>query len=147
MTSETLPGEGAGLTTASWSYTDWCSGTSAQTPCVEVDQTQRLDGATTVVSRAFYDGYGNLVETRAAAPGGQDVVRYRNYDVAGRPIFDSNAYFVAAYTGAPGAAAFAVPDSTQVGTSTAYDGQGRVLSVTDALSDATTTTYAIVCNA
>jgi RHS repeat-associated protein len=147
MTSETLPGEGAGLTTASWSYTDWCSGTAAQTPCVEVDQTQRLDGATTVVSRAFYDGYGNLVETRAAAPGGQDVVRYRNYDVAGRPIFDSNAYFVAAYTGAPGAAAFAVPDSTQVGTSTAYDGQGRVLSVTDALSDATTTTYAIVCNA
>src|SRR5690348_14090853 len=125
MTSETLPGEGAGLTTASWSYTDWCSGTSAQTPCVEVDQTQRLDGATTVVSRAFYDGYGNLVETRAAAPGGQDVVAFAQYDVAGHMTFESNSYYVAAYTGAPGAAAFATPDSAQPGTSTAYDGLER----------------------
>src|SRR5207248_694838 len=45
-TSETLPGEGAGLTTLGTGYAVWCSGTAAQSPCLEVDKTQRLNGST-----------------------------------------------------------------------------------------------------
>ena len=96
--STTLPGETTGLTTASASYTVWCSATGAQAPCVEVDQTQRLDGSNTVTSRSFYDGYGRLIETRTAAPGGQDIVQYAEYDTSGRPVLASVPYFVAAYT-------------------------------------------------
>lgn len=143
MTSETLPGEGTGLTTKSWVYTAWCATTGAQAPCVELDETQRLDSATTVTTRAFYDGYGRLIETRAPAPGGNDVVRYRNYDPSGHVVFDSIKYFVPAYTGAAGSAAFSTPDATQPGTTTTYDGLGRVLTSTDALSHTTSTSYSV----
>src|SRR5205807_4968733 len=47
-TSQTLPGEAAGLTTLGSGYTFWCSGTGAQSPCLEVDRTQRLNSTTTV---------------------------------------------------------------------------------------------------
>ncbi len=143
-TSTTLPGEGSGLTTTTTSYTVWCSGTSAQMPCFEVDTTQRLDSSTTVTSRAFYDGWGNLVETRTAAPNHQDVVQYAFYDPAGRRIFLSIPYFVPAYTGGPGASAFATPDAAQPGTSTKYNNL-RSTTVTDALSHATTTTVSVEC--
>lgn len=156
MTSETLPGE-TNAPSMSWTYTDWCTGTAAQTPCVEVDQTQRINSTTTVTSRAFYDGYGNLVETRGQGPNGQDVVRYRYNDSSGRDVFDSISYFVTAYTGSAGSAAFSVPDSTQPGTKMAdststpawygYDGLGRAIKVQDALSNTTTTSYTVVCNA
>src|SRR5690348_6648654 len=36
MTSTTLPGETAGLSTKSWSYTVWCAATGPQAPCVEI---------------------------------------------------------------------------------------------------------------
>jgi YD repeat-containing protein len=146
-TSATLPGEGAGLTTTGTSYTVWCSATGAQSPCVEVDRTQRLDNSTTVTSRAFYDGLGHLVETRSPAPGGQDVVRYSFYDPSQRLAFESVPYFVSAYSGGPGSAAYSIPDSNQAGTTFTYDGLGRTTSSTDALSHRSTTSYSTVCNA
>jgi YD repeat-containing protein len=69
--SATLPGETSGLTTTGTSYTDWCTGTGAQTPCLEVDTTQRLGSGTIVTSRAFFDGFGHLVETRIRHPMGR----------------------------------------------------------------------------
>ena len=74
MTAETLPGETAGDTTTGWTYTVWCATTGAQAPCLELDQTQRVDATHTRTSRAFYDGWGHLVETRTS-PGGQVVSR------------------------------------------------------------------------
>jgi YD repeat-containing protein len=144
--SRTLPGETAGLSTLATAYTVWCSGTGAQAPCVEVDRTQRLNSTTTATSRAFYDGLGHLVETRSPAPGGQDVVRYSYYDLSQRLAFQSVPYFVSAYTGGPGSAAYSVPDTTQAGTSYAYDGLGRVTSSTDALSFQSRKSYSVVCS-
>jgi RHS repeat-associated protein len=143
-TSTTLPGETSGLTTTTTSYTAWCAGTSAQLPCLEVDTTQRLDSATTTTTRAFYDGWGNLVEIRSPGTGNQDVVQYADYDPSGRRVFLSNKYFVAAYTGGPGAAAFATPDASQPGTSTTYTNL-RVTTVKDALSQPSTTTEGVAC--
>jgi RHS repeat-associated protein len=145
MTSETLPGETSGETTESWSYTTWCASLSAaNSPCVEVDDSKRYgSGSTdTVTSRAFYDGAGRLAETRSPGPSGQDVVAYADYDAAGHFTFESSSYFVAAYGGAAGPAAYSVPDTTQVGTSTVYDGAERVTSVTDAVGHVTATSYA-----
>jgi YD repeat-containing protein len=146
MLTRTLPGETSGLNTVSWSYTDWCSGTAAQTPCVEIDETQRLDPSTTIVARSFYDSGGHLVETRRTGPGGEDIVSYAEYDASARLVFESNSYMVTAYTGDPGAAAYAIPDTAVAGTSTSYDGIGRVTSVTDPLANTTTTGYTLVCN-
>ncbi|HEY4027422.1 MAG TPA: RHS repeat-associated core domain-containing protein [Candidatus Dormibacteraeota bacterium] len=146
-TGTALPGEGSGLTTEANAYTVWCSGTGAQSPCAEIDQTQRLDGSTTVTSRAFYDGLGHLVETRSPAPGGKDVVRYSFYDASERLAFQSVPYMVSAYTGAPGAAAYSIPDSTQPGTTHTYDGMGRATSSTDALSHRASTSYTMACGA
>jgi RHS repeat-associated protein len=145
MTSQTLPGETTGLTTASRTYTDFCGATGAQSPCVEIDSTQRLNSTTTVTSRSFYDGWGHLVETRSPAPNGQDVVQYYYYDPSGRQVFASVQYFVAAYTGVPGAAAYSLPDSTQAGTSLSYTSL-LSSSVTDALSHTSTSSSAVVCN-
>jgi RHS repeat-associated protein len=145
--ARTLPGEGGGLTTVDTAYTVWCSGTAAQAPCVEVDKTQRLNGTTTVTARAFYDGLGHLVETRTPGSGGQDVVRYSFYDKAARLAFQSVPYLVSAYTGAPGSAAFSVPDSTQAGTSYTYDALGRTLTTKDALSSTTSKSYTVACGA
>jgi RHS repeat-associated protein len=147
VTGETLPGEASGLTTISSSYTVWCSGTAAQTPCAEIDRTQRLNATTTVTARAFYNGFGQLVETRSPAPNGQDIVQYAYYDPSRRLVFKSVPYFVGAYTGGPGSAAYSVPDATQAGSTYANDGLGRTVSVTDALSARTTTGYSVVCNA
>jgi RHS repeat-associated protein len=147
QTGLTLPGETAGLTTLGTAYTFWCSGTGAQGSCLEIDKTQRLNSTTTVTARAFYDGLGHLVETRIPAPGGQDVVRYSFYDSSQRLAFQSVPYFVTAYTGGPGAAAYSIPDSSQAGTSYTYDGLGRPRSTTDALSHTTSTSYSMACNA
>lgn len=146
QTSVTLPGEGSGLTTQSMAYTVWCSGTGAQSPCAEIDRTQRLNSTTTTTYRAFYDGSGNLVETRAPAPSG-DVVQFYYYDPSQRLVFKSIPYLVSSYTGGPGSAAYSIPDSTVAGTSYAYDGLGRPTSVTDPLSEQTTSAYSIACNA
>ena len=54
-----LPGETAAYT-KQWGYTVWCAALGAQTPCIELDQTQRLDSSTTVLTRSFYDGLGHL---------------------------------------------------------------------------------------
>jgi RHS repeat-associated protein len=145
MTSRTMPGETTGLTTSSWTYTSWCSATGAQSPCLEVDETQRLNAATTITTRAFYDGFGRLVEVRSPGFNGQDVVHYRYFDPSGRDILESLQYFVPAYTGAPGAAAYSIPDSNQPGSTTTYDGLGRTTSTTDVLSNTTTTSYTVVC--
>jgi RHS repeat-associated protein len=147
QTGVTLPGEGAGLTTAATAYTVWCSGAGAQAPCAEIDRTQRLDSSTTVTSRAFYDGLGHLVETRSPAPGGRDVVAYSFHDASQRLAFQSQPYFVSAYTGGPGPAAYSIPDSSQAGTTHTYDGLGRPTSATDALSHRTSTAYSMVCGA
>jgi RHS repeat-associated protein len=148
--SASAPGETAGYTTAT-SYNFWCPAPAGsggtvgpQSPCVEIDQTQRLDSVTTVAKRSFYDGYGRLVETRTPAPGGNDVVTYTTYDTAGRPQYTSNPYFVAAYTGAPGASAYATPDATQARTVYSYPNL-RTTSVTDPLSHTSTTTVSVAC--
>ncbi len=144
MTSETLPAETSG-TTKTWSYTTWCSGPAAQAPCVELDETDRMNATTTTVTtRGFYDGEGRLIETRVSGPNNQDVVTYVTYDVMGRKIFSSNPYFVAAYTGPAGPAAFSLPDSSQPGSSTAYPTL-RQTSVTDPLSQTATTTVSVQC--
>jgi RHS repeat-associated protein len=144
MTGEILPGETGGNFTKQWVYTDWCSGTPAQAPCIEIDEIDRLDSSTTTITRAFYDGEGRLVETRAPGPVGKDVVAYAYYDTAGRQIFKSNPYFVTAYTGVPGPVAYSIPDSTQPGTSTSY-GNLRTTSVADPNSHTTTTTQSVIC--
>jgi RHS repeat-associated protein len=149
ITALTLPGEGSGLTTRTASYTVWCAATGAQGPCVEIDTTQRLNSSTTLTTRTFYDGLGRKVETRTSAPGGQDVVQYWFYDpTTGAVGFASVPYFVAAYTGGPGAAAYSLPDdsikSSQQGTSYSYDALGRVTKTVNALSQATLTSYNVV---
>nr|MBA3824139.1 hypothetical protein [Ktedonobacterales bacterium] len=145
MTGQVMPGEMSG-STKTWAYANWCSGTAAQAPCIELDEIQRINGTTLITNRAFYDGWGRLVETRKAGPDGtQDVVAYAYYDVAGHAIFESNSYYVTAYTGSPGAAAFVAYDTAQVGTTTAYDGLERAKNVTDPLSFAINTTYTVLC--
>jgi RHS repeat-associated protein len=144
--SETLPNESSAVTTSSFAYINQCQPTGAQTPCIEVDYTQRLNGTTANTSRAFYDGWGNPVEARTPGPSGQDVVRYQNYDKFHRMVFESVSYFVTAYAGSP-PLAFSVPDSTQPGTSFTYDGIGRLLQTTDPLSKTTTNAISAVCNA
>ena len=125
MTSETLPGEPVGLHTKQWTYTDWCSGTAAQTPCEEIDEIDRLDSTTTTVTRAFYDGRGSPGGDAQPGPGSQDIVTYAYYDQAERQIFKSNPYLVTAYTGLAGPAAYSIPDSSQPGTSTTYTNCAR----------------------
>jgi len=147
LTSQTLPNETQGLATTSHAYAAWCSGSGAQIPCLEVDTTQRLNDTTTVTSRAFYDGWGHLVETRVPAPNSQDVVRYALYDASGRLAQESVPYFVAVYSGGPGAAAYSIPDSSQPVSTHAYDGLGRLTSTTDPLLDRTSNTISVVCNA
>ncbi|HLG75780.1 MAG TPA: hypothetical protein VKX46_05160, partial [Ktedonobacteraceae bacterium] len=125
--------------------------TAIQAPCEEIDQIDRLDSGTTFTKRAFYDGEGRLVETRASGFNSQDVVIFAYYDTAGRQIFKSNTYFVAAYTGAPGAAAYSIPDSTQPGTTTNYALNAgittlRTTSVTNPNSFTTKTIVSVVCN-
>jgi RHS repeat-associated protein len=145
MVSETLPGETSGLTSKTWTYTDWCSATGAQAPCVEVDQTERTDATHTITTRYFYDGAGRLVETRTPGPSGQDVIVYAQYDLATGWLHEkSSPYFVTAYTGAAGSAAFSLPDTTQPWTTTTYP-NARTTSVTDPLSNITTTTDGVVC--
>lgn len=146
MTSTTLPGETGGLATKSWAYTVWCNQTGPQAPCVEIDEIQRIDDTTTVTSRAFYDGFGRLVETRSPGPNGQDVIQYAWYDASGDRYFMSNTYFVPEYTGAAGAAAFVSPDITQPGTTTAYDALNRMMSVSDPFSQTTSASYAAACS-
>ncbi len=145
-TSTKQPGEASSFTTSS-AYTTWCSGTSAQSPCAEMDTIQRLDSSHTVTTRKFSDGAGRTVETRTSAPGGQDRVQYTLYNAAGQAATKSVAYLVTAYTGSPGSAAYSIPDSSQVVTTTTYDGLGRTLSATDPLSNVTQTAYSVVCNA
>ncbi|HEU5383533.1 MAG TPA: RHS repeat domain-containing protein [Ktedonobacteraceae bacterium] len=91
-----------------------------------------------------------LEERRAPGPVGQGIVTYADYDTAGRHIFKSHPYFVAAYTGTPGAAAYSIPDSTQPGTTTNYAPNAglttlRTSSVTDSNSHTTTTTTSVIC--
>jgi RHS repeat-associated protein len=145
MTAQVLPGESSGLQTQQWLYSDWCSGAAAQGPCLEIDEIDRLNSTTTTISRAFYDGEGRLVETRTPGPAGQDVIIYAFYDSSGRLFFKSDPYFVPAYSGPPGPAAYSLPDTTQPGTTTTYDGLDRVLSVTDPNSFTTQTAYSVVC--
>jgi RHS repeat-associated protein len=147
QTNQRVPGQSSGPATQSTIYTTWCSGTAAQSPCIEVDTTRRLTNATTVTTRKFYDGQGRLVEMRTPAPSGQDTIQFTLYNVAGQTSTQSVSYFVTAYTGAAGAAAYSIPDSTQIATTTTYDGLGRTLHVTDPLSSVTQTAYSIVCNA
>ncbi len=143
--SVTEPGETAGLTTQAMAYANWCAYSGGQGPCVEEDTTQRLNSTQTVTTRTFYDGLHRLVETRKPAPGGQDVVSYTFYDPSGHTAAQSISYFVAAYTGAAGSAAFSIPDSTIATSTMGYDGLGRTLSTTDAISDTTSLAYLVAC--
>ena len=148
MLTMVAPGQTSGPATQTTAYYNVCGTTSPSSPCVEVDTTTRTSGSSSVLSRQFYDGENRLVETRTAAPGGQDVVQYTLYNAAGQAAQSSVKYFVTAYTGPGGvAAAYSTPDSTQDGTLTAYDGLGRMTQATDALSNVGKISYSIVCNA
>jgi RHS repeat-associated protein len=147
QTSGTMPLETGGLTTQSMAYTVWCSGPAAQSPCAEIDKTQRLNSTQTVTGRTFYDGWGNVVETRSPGPTGQDVVQYYFYDPLQRRVFKSVAYLVVTYTGGPGAAAYSIPDSTVAGTTYSYDGLGRTKSVRDPVSSIINISFGVACNA
>jgi RHS repeat-associated protein len=147
QTSVTMPLETGGLATQSMAYTVWCSGAAAQSPCAEVDKTQRLNSSQTVTARSFYDGAGNLVETRSPGPTGQDVVQFSFYDPSQQQVFKSVAYLVTTYTGGPGAGAYSIPDSTVAGTTYSHDGLGRTKSVKDPVSSTTNVSYSVACNA
>jgi RHS repeat-associated protein len=151
----TAPLETSGLTTQAMTYTIWCATTGAQSPCAETDTTQRLNSTQTITSRSFYDGMGNVVETRTPATSAQDSVQYYFYDPSQRLVFKSTPYLVTAYTGAAGVNAYSIPDSTVAGTcvgsgigctTPGYDGLGRVKVTTDALSETSTTSYGVACN-
>ena len=154
--SVTAPLETTGYNTENLSYTIWCATSGAQSPCDEHDTTQRLNSAQTVTSRSFYDGNGKLVETRTPATSTKDRVQYYLYDPFGQLVFKSIPYLVTAWTGAPGVNAYSIPDSRVAGTCIGsgygcsipgYDGLGRVKVTTDPLSETTTTSYSVVCNA
>ena len=147
QTSITMPLETAGVTTQTTAYTVWCSGSAAQSPCAEIDKTQRLNSTQTVTTRTFYDGAGNVVEVRSPGPVGQDVVQFAFYDPSQRVVFESVAYLVAAYAGGAGASAYSIPDSTVAGTTYSYDGLGRTKSVKDPLSANSNIGYGVTCNA
>jgi RHS repeat-associated protein len=141
------PGQSSGPATETTVYKNWCGTTSPSSPCVEVDTARRTSSSSSVLTRQFYDGEGRLVETRTAAPGGQDVIQYTLYNAAGQAAQSSVKYFVTAYTGPAGVDAYSIPDSSQNGTLTSYDGLGRMLSATDALSNVGSVAYSVVCNA
>ena len=142
ITSTTLPGETSGETTTatSYSYAN-CPATGANQPCAEVDATQRLNSTTTVTTQSFYDGYGHLAETRAPGPNSQDVIQYAQYDPMGQQTFLSQPYFIPSST----PAGYVVPDHSQPGTQTGYDGLGRVITSVAPNSATTQTSYAVTC--
>jgi YD repeat-containing protein len=149
MLTMVAPGQTSGPATQTTTYyNNQCPATGASSPCVEVDTTSRTSSSTSVLTRQFYDGENRLVETRTAAPGGQDVVQYTLYNAAGQAAQSSVKYFVTAYTGPGGVtAAYSIPDSTQNGTITSFDGLGRMIQAEDALSNVGHIAYSIVCNA
>ena len=142
MVSTTLPGETSGETTTatSYSYAN-CPATGANQPCAEVDATQRLNSTTTVTTQSFYDGYGHLAETRAPGPNSQDVIQYAQYDPMGQQTFLSQPYFILSST----PAGYVVPDHSQPGTQTGYDGLGRGITSVAPNSALTQTSYAVTC--
>ncbi len=144
VTEIAQPGDTAAAPTTSYAYTTFCPATGAAAPCVEIDTTQRLNSTTKVTTRAFYDGAGRLVETRTPAANGQDSVQYTLYGTLGRLAYQSVPYFVPAYTGAPGATAYSVPDFNQPGSSLDYDGLGRITYAYNALGNYTSFSYVIV---
>jgi RHS repeat-associated protein len=144
--SATLPGESAGQATSQQAYTVWCLPTGTSLPCLEADTTRRIDANTTLTSRVFYDAWGHAVESRTPGPDGQDVVQYALYDGFGRRIAVSQSYFVAAYTGSAGAAAYSTPDTSKSQTIMQYDVLNRVIKTTDPKQATTTTNYGILCN-
>jgi len=146
VTSTTTPGETSGLTTEQRAYSSWCPLTGSSNPCLEVDTTQRINNTTTITSRAFFDGSGHLSETRTPGPNNQDAVQFAVYECMGHRFFLSQPFFVPAYTGAPGSAAFFIDTQhSSVGTSTSYDGLGRLTSTYDALSAQTVITFSVIC--
>jgi len=98
-----------------------------------------------VTSATYYDGWGRAVETvtpsSALYPACTVSVTYTVYDASGRKAFVSDPFFVTLSHDTTCAPSYQQPDSTQPGTTTTYDGLGRVIKTTDALSDQTTTTY------
>ena len=154
LIGETLPGDPANANTVSYAYAISCGG-APQPPCVEVDMNQFLGTSPTsgpMVARRFYDGWGHLVETRGISAGvtqgPEDVIHFTDYDQSGRESGRSVGYFVAQWTGPPSPSnpTYATPNRTQPVTSTAYDGLGRVITVTDPFSKQTTTSYSVACN-
>ncbi len=148
MTSTIEPGDSSTNPTMKMAYANWCAGTAAQTPCVEQDSAQQLvtNSGAYVTTRTFYDGMGRVVETRSPATSGSDIVTFTLYGANGYPT-SSVRYFVAAYTGAAGQAAFSIPDSTVAESTSTADGLGRQTSATDALSNTTHTSYSVNCAA
>ncbi len=71
-------------------------------------------------------------------------MHYTIYDSRGQAVFASRPYYVSAYTGSPGSAAYSAPDSTQQGTSTVHDALGRETQSTDPAGATMTTNFSQV---
>jgi len=135
LTGLTKPGETAGDLTTQYVYTIWRPAPGASTPCSEEDTIQRYDSSTTVTTRAFYDGWGKVAETRVPVDSSHDVVTYTTYDAREEAIFTSRPYYVGSGSG------YSAPDSTQLGSSAVYDAAGRQTQNTDPAGAMTTTSY------
>ncbi|HLY30892.1 MAG TPA: hypothetical protein VKQ36_07670, partial [Ktedonobacterales bacterium] len=150
LTATVQPGFGDTLTnpTVSYNYQMNCKPTGAREPCTALLTTKRLGGggssAPTVTSATYYDGWGRPVETVTPISLTGNVcafsVQYTLYDGSGRVSFKSDPYIKTLSLGncTP---AWLDPDTSQPGTTTTYDGLGRVLTSKDALSHTTTTSY------
>lgn len=136
------PGDTATSPTISYVYNNTCT-VGATDPRIEIDTTTRqtIGGSQTITTQQWYDGNGNLIETKAPGPNllskvpkiPSTLISYTLYDTMGRATTTSLPYAISALTGTGCIA----PDTTQARSVTKYDGLGRALgSVT--YSDATT---------
>ncbi len=141
QTGVVAPGEGSNLLTIQYVYTIWCPATGPSLPCSETDTIERYNSTTTVTSRSFYDGWGQVVETRAPADSSHDVVTYTTYDAREEALFSSRPYYVSAYSGSPSSGAYSTPDTTQLGEGATFDALGRQIQATDPAGATSTTSY------
>jgi len=145
LSATAQPGDSYGSPTTSYGYPDTCAPTGAQEPCIALTTTQRQDSSATYQSATYYNGWGWPVETvKPQSVSGSTCifsVSFTVYDGLGQAVFQSDPYFEGVGNDAGCVPVYLRPDTSQPGVATSYDGLGRVISKTDALSHTTTTVY------
>ncbi len=121
LTSVVKPGDTANAPTVSYAYTNTCT-VGITVPCLRLDTTTRVSGASTTTTRQWFDGMGQLVQTQTPGPNpsANVLVTYTIYDDLGRAITQSLPYAIANPTNA-----YVTPDLNQARTATRYDGLSR----------------------